>query len=334
MLRSLVGSEMCIRDRFHLLDNILPKMHRTGHRILLFSQMTSCLDVIQDYVELRQYAYVRLDGSTRAEDRQERMAQFQSDRNVFIFLLSTRAGGLGLNLQTADTVIIFDSDWNPQMDLQAQDRAHRIGQQAEVRVLRFLTCSAVEEQIHSRATEKLRLDAKVIQAGKFNNKSTNQDRKEALRALLEEDEEEQADGVASREQVNEFISRTEEERLLFEKMDLGDVPPVNGVEHTPPPDLFGLTEVPSWYQEVGVEEEDDTDSEDDVMNMGRGARRKSEVKYNEGMTDRQFERMCRQPDEPDAAPKTCLLYTSDAADEEDSVDLGGRRIIKKKKKRK
>lgn len=118
--------------KFAMLDNILPKLRRTGHRVLLFSQMTSCMDIIEDYFQHRDYRFVRLDGATKADDRQQRMADFQSNRDIFIFLLSTRAGGLGLNLQSADTVIIFDSDWNPQMDLQAQDRAHRIGQQQEV----------------------------------------------------------------------------------------------------------------------------------------------------------------------------------------------------------
>eukprot|EP00656_Telonema_subtile_P037385 TRINITY_DN4159_c0_g1_i2.p1 TRINITY_DN4159_c0_g1~~TRINITY_DN4159_c0_g1_i2.p1 ORF type:complete len:1134 (-),score=426.22 TRINITY_DN4159_c0_g1_i2:94-3495(-) len=315
--------------KFNMMDNILPKMQRAGHRILLFSQMTSCMDVIEDYFQFREYRFVRLDGATKADDRQERMAQFQSDRSIFIFLLSTRAGGLGLNLQTADTVIIFDSDWNPQMDLQAQDRAHRIGQQAEVRVLRFLTCSAVEEQIHSRATEKLRLDAKVIQAGKFNNKSTNQDRKEALKALLEEDEEEQTEGVASFEQVNEMISRTEEERLLFEQMDHGTAPPHPEFGVFKLPALFGMDQVPEWYESVLVQDEEDSDEEEDQM--GRGARRKSEVKYTE-LSDRQFDKLCREADEPPAAqsePRSARLKkkrkheSSEEEEEEESDQLGG-----------
>ena len=97
---------------------------------------------------MRGFKFVRLDGSTKADDRELRMKQFLEDRSIFIFLLSTRAGGLGLNLQTADTVIIFDSDWNPQMDLQAQDRAHRIGQQAEVQpsLVTLLDCLFVGRQ--------------------------------------------------------------------------------------------------------------------------------------------------------------------------------------------
>lgn len=129
--------------------------------------------------------YLRLDGSTKAETRGELLAQFNAPNSpYFLFLLSTRAGGLGLNLQSADTVIIFDSDWNPHMDLQAQDRAHRIGQTAEVRVLRLVTSSPVEEAIMERASTKLTMDAKIIQAGLFNTTSTAEDRRSLLERLV------------------------------------------------------------------------------------------------------------------------------------------------------
>ena len=110
------------------------------------------------------YKYLRLDGSTKAEDRSDLLKKFnQPDSPYFIFMLSTRAGGLGLNLQTADTVIIFDSDWNPHQDLQAQDRAHhRIGQTKEVRIFRLITVDSVEEYILERAQFKLNLDGKVF----------------------------------------------------------------------------------------------------------------------------------------------------------------------------
>ena len=105
------------------------------------------------------YKYLRLDGSTRADDRGEMLKKFNAPNSeYFIFILSTRAGGLGLNLQTADTVVIFDSDWNPHQDLQAQDRAHRIGQKNEVRVLRLLTVNTVEEPILADAKYKLNVD--------------------------------------------------------------------------------------------------------------------------------------------------------------------------------
>ncbi|XP_031463505.1 transcription activator BRG1-like, partial [Phasianus colchicus] len=110
----------------------------------------------------------------------------------FIFLLSTRAGGLGLNLQSADTVIIFDSDWNPHQDLQAQDRAHRIGQQNEVRVLRLCTVNSVEEKILAAAKYKLNVDQKVIQAGMFDQKSSSHERRAFLQAILEHEEQDES----------------------------------------------------------------------------------------------------------------------------------------------
>lgn len=115
--------------KFELLDRLLPKLRRAGHRVLLFSQMTRLMDILEVYLQVHDFKYLRLDGSTKTEERGTLLKQFNApDSPYFMFLLSTRAGGLGLNLQTADTVIIFDSDWNPQMDQQAEDRAHRIGQ--------------------------------------------------------------------------------------------------------------------------------------------------------------------------------------------------------------
>ena len=133
------------------------------------------------YFDYRGYRFLRLDGSTKAGERAEYTRLFNMpDSEYFLFMLSTRAGGLGMNLQTADTVILFDSDWNPQIDLQAQDRAHRIGQKNEVRVLRFITADSVEEDILSRANHKLDVDRKIIQAGMFNDRSSAGQRRDYL----------------------------------------------------------------------------------------------------------------------------------------------------------
>ena len=119
---------------------MLPKLIKMGHRILIFTQMTNLLDIMERYFYYRHIRYLRLDGGTKADDRGQRMQMFNDPKSEYnVFMLSTRAGGLGLNLQSADTVIIFDSDWNPQQDLQAMDRAHRIGQKNEVRVYRLVT---------------------------------------------------------------------------------------------------------------------------------------------------------------------------------------------------
>ena len=151
-----------------LLDKLLARLKQNGDRVLLFSQMTRMLDVLEDYLRFKGYLYNRIDGSTKGMERQDRMDDFnRPDSDKFMFILSTRAGGLGINLQTANVVILFDSDWNPQMDLQAQDRAHRIGQKKPVTVFRFITEGTVEEKIVERAEKKLYLDAVVVQQGRL-----------------------------------------------------------------------------------------------------------------------------------------------------------------------
>lgn len=151
-----------------ILDKLLPKLQQQQSRVLIFSQMTRMLDILEDYCHWRCFQYCRLDGNTAHEDRQRQINEYNAPGSEkFIFMLSTRAGGLGINLATADVVIIFDSDWNPQMDLQAMDRAHRIGQQKQVRVFRFITENTVEEKIVERAEVKLRLDKLVIQQGRL-----------------------------------------------------------------------------------------------------------------------------------------------------------------------
>ncbi|XP_045831703.1 protein CHROMATIN REMODELING 5 [Trifolium pratense] len=147
-----------------ILDKLLVRLHETKHRVLIFSQMVRMLDILAQYLSLRGFQFQRLDGSTKSELRQQAMEHFNaSGSDDFCFLLSTRAGGLGINLATADTVIIFDSDWNPQNDLQAMSRAHRIGQQEVVNIYRFVTSKSVEEDILERAKKKMVLDHLVIQ---------------------------------------------------------------------------------------------------------------------------------------------------------------------------
>jgi chromodomain-helicase-DNA-binding protein 1 len=147
-----------------LLDKLLVRLKETGHRVLIFSQMVMMLDIIAEYLQLRRFAFQRLDGSIKGDMRKQALDHFNAEgSNDFCFLLSTRAGGLGINLATADTVIIFDSDWNPQNDLQAQARAHRIGQKNQVMIYRLVTKKSVEEDIVERAKQKMVLDHLVIQ---------------------------------------------------------------------------------------------------------------------------------------------------------------------------
>lgn len=154
--------------KMSLLHKLLPKLKAQGSRVLIFSQMTRVLDILEDYFRLLNYRYCRIDGNTDGESRDAQMDIFNAPNSEkFAFLLSTRAGGLGINLATADIVILYDSDWNPQVDLQAMDRAHRIGQTKPVQVFRFITEGSVEEKIIERADRKLFLDAAVIQQGRL-----------------------------------------------------------------------------------------------------------------------------------------------------------------------
>ncbi|PHH73771.1 hypothetical protein CDD82_5272 [Ophiocordyceps australis] len=149
-----------------LLDQLLSKLKKDGHRVLIFSQMVTMLDILGDYLSLRGYKFQRLDGTIAAGPRRMAINHFNADESDdFCFLLSTRAGGLGINLMTADTVIIFDSDWNPQADLQAMARAHRIGQKRPVNIYRLVSKETVEEEVLERARNKLLLEYLTIQAG-------------------------------------------------------------------------------------------------------------------------------------------------------------------------
>ncbi|RUS80578.1 hypothetical protein EGW08_011672, partial [Elysia chlorotica] len=135
-------------------------------QVLIFSQMTRLLDLIEDHCQIRGYDFCRLDGATNIEDRKENMEVFNKQSEKFVFLLSTRAGGLGINLVGADTVIIYDSDWNPQCDLQAQDRCHRIGQTRPVVVYRYVTANTIDQKIIERAAAKRKLEKMVVHKGK------------------------------------------------------------------------------------------------------------------------------------------------------------------------
>ena len=272
--------------KFELLDRVLPKFQRTGHRVLMFFQMTQIMNIMEDFLRLRGITYLRLDGSTKADDRSELLKQYNApDSPYFCFLLSTRAGGLGLNLQTADTVIIYDSDWNPHQDLQAQDRAHRIGQKNEVRILRLISSNSVEEKILERANFKLDMDGKVIQAGKFDNKSTNEERDEMLRVMLES-----AEAAESLEQdemddddLNLMMMRSDAELELFQQMDAERLKNATYGPDKKLPRLLGESELPDIYMQ-----EDNPVVEEIEVNYGRGNRERTKVKYDDGLTEEQW----------------------------------------------
>ena len=169
-----------------MLDKLLTRMKKQGSRVLIFSQMSRVLDILEDYCVFREHKYCRIDGSTAHEDRIAAIDDYNKPGSEkFIFLLTTRAGGLGINLTSADIVILFDSDWNPQADLQAMDRAHRIGQTKQVIVYRFVTEQAIEEKVLERAAQKLRLDQLVIQQGRAQQAAKAAASKEELLTMIQ-----------------------------------------------------------------------------------------------------------------------------------------------------
>ncbi|KAF6205797.1 hypothetical protein GE061_019971 [Apolygus lucorum] len=279
--------------KFELLDRILPKLKATGHRVLLFCQMTQLMTIMEDYLSWRSFLYLRLDGTTKSEDRGDLLKKFNSpESEYFIFLLSTRAGGLGLNLQAADTVVIFDSDWNPHQDLQAQDRAHRIGQQNEVRVLRLMTVNSVEERILAAARYKLNMDEKVIQAGMFDQKSTGSERQQFLQTILHQDDaDDEENEVPDDETVNQMIARSETEFETFQKMDLDRRREEAKLGPNRKSRLVEVAELPDWL----VKDDDEVNSiverwtyEENPIEMGRGNRQRKEVDYTDSLTEKEW----------------------------------------------
>ncbi|XP_071245426.1 transcription activator BRG1 isoform X2 [Salvelinus alpinus] len=289
--------------KFEVLDRILPKLRATNHKVLLFCQMTSLMTIMEDYFAYRNFKHLRLDGTTKADDRGMLLKAFNDPASqYFIFLLSTRAGGLGLNLQSADTVVIFDSDWNPHQDLQAQDRAHRIGQQNEVRVLRLCTVNSVEEKILAAAKYKLNVDQKVIQAGMFDQKSSSHERRAFLQAILEHEEQDEVgapggvwksggsweeDEVPDDETVNQMIARSEEEFDHFMRMDL-DRRREDARNPRRKPRLMEEDELPTWIMKDDAEVERLTCEEEEEKMFGRGSRQRKEVDYSDSLTEKQW----------------------------------------------
>ncbi|XP_061586711.1 probable global transcription activator SNF2L2 isoform X3 [Cololabis saira] len=289
--------------KFELLDRILPKLHATNHRVLLFCQMTTLMTIMEDYFGYRNFQYLRLDGTTKSEDRAALLKKFNEEGSqYFIFLLSTRAGGLGLNLQAADTVVIFDSDWNPHQDLQAQDRAHRIGQQNEVRVLRLCSVNSVEEKILAAAKYKLNVDQKVIQAGMFDQKSSSHERRAFLQAILEHEEQNEShrttsspsecisqeeDEVPDDETLNQMIARNEDEFELFMRMDM-DRRREDARNPKRKPRLMEEDELPSWIIKDDAEVERLTYEEEEEKMFGRGSRCRRDVDYSDALTEKQW----------------------------------------------
>jgi len=211
--------------KLKLLDRMLVTLKEKGHKVLIFCQMTKMLDLLEDYLELRQWRCHRIDGMVHWKERQELMDDYNGSKDAFVFLLSTRAGGLGINLVSADTVIIYDSDFNPQQDLQAQDRCHRIGQTKPVSVFRLCTVDSVETRILERATNKRKLELVAIARKRFKvaDKIEHGADMQALEAIgSSEHEEDRKNLVQTLTEVRQSLSGQELAELLKPKS-LADV---------------------------------------------------------------------------------------------------------------
>ena len=221
-----------------MLDKLLKRMQAQGSRVLIFSQMSRVLDILEDYSVMRGYQYCRIDGSTAHEDRIAAIDEYNKEGSEkFLFLLTTRAGGLGINLTSADIVVLFDSDWNPQADLQAMDRAHRIGQTKQVMVFRFVTENAIEEKVLDRAAQKLRLDQLVIQQGRAQQQAKAAASKDELLGMIQHGAEklfdENADtgaftqGSIGEDDIDAILrrgeERTKEMQARYEKLGMDDL---------------------------------------------------------------------------------------------------------------
>lgn len=187
------------------MDGLLRKLKPDGHRVLVFTQMTRMLDVLEAFLNYHGHIYLRLDGTTKVEQRQILMERFNGDKRIFVFILSTRSGGVGVNLTGADTVIFYDSDWNPTMDAQAQDRCHRIGQTRDVHIYRLVSEKTIEENILKKANQKRLLGDLAIEGGNF---TTAFFKTSTIQDLFNVD---QSEGSAN-SRLSEFVDRDRDRR--------------------------------------------------------------------------------------------------------------------------
>ncbi|KZZ99140.1 helicase SWR1 [Moelleriella libera RCEF 2490] len=180
--------------KLQVLDRLLRKLQTGGHRALIFTQMTKVLDILEQFLNIHGHKYLRLDGATKVEQRQILTDRFNNDPRILCFILSTRSGGLGINLTGADTVIFYDQDWNPAMDKQCQDRCHRIGQTRDVHIYRLVSEHTIEANILRKASQKQMLDDVVIQEGEF---TTDYFNRVSVKDVLEDKVDFTNEGVAA-----------------------------------------------------------------------------------------------------------------------------------------
>ncbi|KAH9488281.1 choline dehydrogenase 5 [Bulinus truncatus] len=292
--------------KLELLSKMLRELFGTGHRVLIFSQMTKMLDLLEDFLEAENYRYERIDGGITGSMRQDAIDRFNSkEAPAFVFLLSTRAGGLGINLATADTVIIYDSDWNPHNDIQAFSRAHRIGQANKVMIYRFVTRNSVEERITQVAKRKMMLTHLVVRPG-LGNKGGAMSKKELDDILkfgteeLFKDDEGAKEGSEDRivydmEAIRKLLDRTQagqEEKEMAMNEYLSSFKVANYTIKEGEDEEEPETEVlkqeaehadPAYWEKL-LRHHYEQQQEDLARTLGKGKRIRKQVNYNDAMS--------------------------------------------------
>jgi len=209
--------------KLQLVTRLLVEIEKEGRKALIFTQFTKMLDILEVFLDQRRYSYLRLDGSTKSLDRMRMVDRFNADERIFVFLLSTRAGGLGLNLIGASVVIFFDSDWNPAMDRQAMDRVHRIGQTKDVHIYRLVSEHTVEEQIWKKQLEKRKLDDLVVNQGQFTlDKLKSWTAQDVMQILTGDDDTDIYKEEVLHGNFDEFLDlEDEEDRINYQQAKVG-----------------------------------------------------------------------------------------------------------------
>ena len=202
--------------KLQILNDLLWQLKTGNHRVLIFTQMSRMLDIFEQFLNHNGHTYLRLDGTTKIEQRQALMERFNADKRIFCFILSTRSGGIGVNLTGADTVIFYDSDWNPTMDAQAQDRCHRIGQTRDVHIYRLISEMTIEENILKKAQQKKLLGSVAIEGGNFTTAFFKQNAIQELFGidLIKDISHQNSEPIESNENTNESILEVQLEQAL------------------------------------------------------------------------------------------------------------------------
>jgi superfamily II DNA/RNA helicase len=270
--------------KLQTLAELCRSLKQGNHRVLIFTQMSKMLDILEIFLNLNGHTYLRLDGSTGVEQRQRLMDRFNTDERIFCFILSTRSGGLGINLTGADTVVFYDSDWNPAMDAQAQDRAHRIGQTRDVHIYRLVTQHTIEENILVKAKQKRHLDFLVMDEGNFhaaepakieeeNDTECDVTSKTGLRSILglESDD---AKSMSLENEVKTVAGvemSKEEMELAMEKLeDEDDVMAMRGAQKEAAEELQEFDEaIKVKTDDTDIDENESQDSQEDGCNQNK-----------------------------------------------------------------